>query len=191
MSEAPSDWFYREGGCVTSASLDVTDPTPMHRQNAYRKIWRGEDLTAEERAALPDAAEPARRYSAGGHDELLGLIAHHKPEILHAIDKAAEDLAALLGLPPVIAWNLLADYTERARQVVAAEFSASLPPADPDELERWRAEADAWAASEEGRRAQAALEPDGGPEGWSQVPPANPDHGCHPSKRPAAGEGSQ
>lgn len=188
MSETTgAHWYFREGGAVTSAAWDVTDPAPLLRHNAYAKSWRGEALSEAEREAMASAPGGWVGAVSGNMagDVLLGMIAHHKPEALVALDRLADDLAEGLGLPAFMVWQTLADYAERATSVVLAETFASVPASDPAEEARQVAAARAWEESEEGRRAAEAAAPDGGPEGWSQIPPANPAHPCHPNNRKA------
>ena len=172
--ETGNHWFFRIGGVVTSAAWDVDDPTPMLRANGYAKLWRGLDLSDYERAAV-DTGTPDRPLSgvAGniGRDVMLGAIARHRPDLLETLDRLALDLAAVLGLPEAFAWGALSDYAAGAQAVTLDEMG--LAGADEPEPEGLEPEADAMA-------------PDGGPEGWSQVPPADPAHGCHPSRRQGA-----
>ncbi len=180
-------WYLREGGAVTSAAWNVADPVPMLRHNAYAKSWRGEPLSEAEQAAL-DSAPPVWLGAVAGNmvgDALLGMIARHKPEALEAIDRIADDLAEGLGLAPHLVWHGLADYAARALAVVQAEAFADPLTLSPEDEARQVAEAGAWEDSEEGRRAIEAAAPDGGPEGWSQVPPLNPAHPLHPDNREA------
>lgn len=199
----PADWFYREGGVVTSTSWDVADPSGLHLHNAYTKLWRGKDFTAEEQAAL-DASNPARPMEGVNAnlmgDVVLGAIMHHRRHLLETFDKMAADLAAVLPGGEMVAWGALANYARSALQVTTGEM---IPGHDQlfghlDGEEREAAEAaysadweaqvaasEAWETSPEGQAVAAAMVPDDGPEGWSQVPPANSDHPNHPNKRPA------
>jgi hypothetical protein len=196
IEPAGNHWFLREGGVVTMASWDVADATPLHLANAYAKSWRGDELTADEAQALGDA--PEQPVASAGNllsgDLLLGMIARHRPEILEAVDALAEQLAGFLpSLPQLLAWSALSDYTDRALGVVAHEVTAGMvPEGSAAVLEDWaqqEASVAAWEASPDGIAAAAALAPDGGPEGWSQVPPTHPNHGCHPARQAAVSSG--
>jgi hypothetical protein len=198
-------WYFREGGIVTTASWDVADPSPMLRANAYQKAARGEALTDDEHAAVEAARGQPLAHTVLGNlagDVGLGFLFTQAPELVQQLDDLVGQWAERLGLADFAAWQLAADYTVRALAAtmdearIGDEESAirhlERDGETPERISDWRgggaavvAVAAAWATSPEGQAAAAAMAPDGGPEGWSQVPPANPDHGCHPSKRKA------
>lgn len=201
----PRNWYLRIDGQVLEARWAERDASPFHLANAYAKTWRAEDLTPDEAAALASAPAPKERPLEGtlSPDLIPGLIAHHRPDILQAIDALAAELAEILpaaeqGRAVVQAWSALQDYTGRALAVTMEETGLGGDLVDyrvkaghltESEGEAMRAQdaasmaaALAWEASPEGRAAYAAATTsDDGPEDWSTVPPANPSHPMHPS----------
>lgn len=168
---------------MTSSAWDVEDATPMLCANGYAKTWRGEDLTPEEREALARQNPDRPLTGVAGNlaaDVMLGAIVVHRPQLFEALDALAEEAGRALGFR-LLGWSVLEQYVSAGVAAVTDETFAGFT-AEGDTGEPV-SDADAWAESEEGKRAVAALAPDGGPEGWSLEPPANPDHGCHPSRR--------
>jgi hypothetical protein len=121
-------------------------------------------------------------------DTALGFAFLQAPDLIRQIDALAAELAERMGHPEFSAWQVLADYSQRALGVTLEESGIGSKAAalahlaangeTPErvaeiaaEWDRQGAEAEAYAASPEGQELAAALQPDNGPEGWSTVPP--------------------
>lgn len=203
----PNDWYFRADGAITTSARDVQDVGPMRLHNAYLKTWRGEELTDDERAAVEAAKALPLSGSVAGNmlgDTALGFLAAQAPMLLHELDALVEKMAERLGGPRFLAWEVASDYAARALMVTQDEYGIgalagdgyeaggdlarfSLPPERVAEIVAERADAEAsnaaWEGSPEQLARLAAMAPDDGPEGWSQVPPMNPEHPCHPAQR--------
>lgn len=198
-----SHWYFREEGAVRDAAQSVVDPAPMHRANAYRKVVNGEDLTDAEREAVAATKGLPMVPTVAGNtlgDVALGFLFSQAPDLVAELDALVARWAERLGHPEVFAWQAAADYTERALAVTMEEAGfgvedAAAHPAFRNETPERIAEVQAaWDADrkafdnlmaspeEQARQAAVAeaMAPDGGPEGWSQIPPTNPDHPSHP-----------
>lgn len=198
-SPTPSTWYFREGGVVTQTAHDVADPARFHCENAYRKAWRQEALTADERAAAEAAKGSPLWGGVAGDvmgDTALGFLALQAPELLQQFDVLVEKMGERLGGFPFMAWAVAVDYAQRGLAVTRDEcglfdlggaedfdkaFDAgsdlarfNLSPERVAEIVAERAEAkaelEAWEGSPEQLANAADMTPDDGPEGWSQVP---------------------
>jgi hypothetical protein len=185
------DWFLRRGGVVLGASFDVQpeDEVRFTRANAYLKRAYGQRLTHEESAAIKAAERMTFLDATGGgaigEEVAFGFVLSHAPALISQLDKLALKIGERFGqLGELRAWQMIRDYADRALAVTMDE--AGMLDFEPTpEQESQAAEADAWAASPEGQAAAAAMAPDGGPDGWSTVPPMNTANPHHPSKRGA------
>lgn len=197
-------WFYREDGHVVQATLDVVDPTPLLRANAYVKAARGEELTDGERAIVEAVAGQPLAGTTPGNlvgEMALGFMFLQHPELVREVDELATKWAAKLGpfIGEYLGWTTLQTYVERAAQNVLAEAGIGvteeeqakrLAPDDPERQAELRAgweaqrlESDAWSETPEGKAAAALTStPDDGPEGWSTVPPSDPNNSNHPDR---------
>lgn len=206
---APQVWYLREGGVIRSVAWDVVDVTPMFRANAYAKTVRGEPLSDDERAAVEAVrGQPLMATTAGNMvgDVGLGFLFTQAPELVQQLDDLIGEWAKRLGYPDFMAWQLAADYAQRALAVTLDEAgmgdeesaarhlkrSGETPERIAEVQAAWakdQVDSDAWTASPEGQAAAAAAEitmvADDGPEGWSTVPPANPDHPHSPANHRA------
>lgn len=199
-------WYLRVGGVITSTASDVADLAPMLRANAYAKAVRGESLTDDEQAAVETGKDLPLIGSISGNllgDVGLGFMFLQHPELVRELDDLiGKWSAAMSGHEPnpqdFMAWQLATDYAERALAVTMDEAgmggdeesaarhlerSGETPERIAEIQAAWakdKADFDAREASPEGQAAAAAAEiamaPDDGPEGWSTVPPSNPDH---------------
>lgn len=195
----PKNWYLRDGGVVTQAAWDVTDPSHMLRANAYRKAVSGEELTDAEREAVAATKGLPLMGTVAGNtlgDTGLGFMFSQAPELVAALDDLVGRWASRLGYPDYMAWQLAADYTGRAlavtleeagigsEEVAVARLAKTETPERVAEIKAaWEADRKAFdelmASPEEQARQAAvaeAMAPDGGPEGWSQEPPHNPAH---------------
>jgi len=178
----PTTWYFREGGLVTSTASDVADPALMLRANAYAKAVRGEALTDDERAAVAAGKGQPLIGNVSGKltdDVALGYMFMEAPGLVQQLDDLIRGWADRLGFSDWLAWQIAADYTQRALAVTMDEAGLNADAethltrlasagVTPDRLAEIRAELEEPEAmdTEEG-----ALTPDGGPEGWSTVPP--------------------
>jgi hypothetical protein len=187
MADNIQNWFLRRDGMVIISALGVEDAAPHLRANAYLNRAYGRRLSTEEVAAVR-AAEGMTFSEAvpGGpldDEQVLGYLLSHAPALVRQLDKLALKIGGRIGaLGEVMAWQMIRDYADRALAVTMDE--AGMLDFEPTpEQEAQRAEAEARSASPEGQATAAAMAPDGGPDGWSTVPPMNTANPHHPSKR--------
>lgn len=184
--DAPSWWYHRKRGLIDQAVFTggAANERAMRRAALLGRFWRGDPIGADQRADLSamraqfaagdDRADP--RNLLGGVDEQLGLLAFVRPDLLRRLDALALEIASAIAPRGLVqteqGWRAVEAYAKGARDAVLEERFAIHEPAMAQAA---RADAEA-IDSDAGRRAVAAvLTPDGGPEGWSQVPPRNPD----------------
>lgn len=163
--------YYRQWGVVTHSVQPPTlaDFLALLRSSAFAKLWRGEAPTEEEAAALSEGSypDPGRRLSYIAPEQLPSLVnglAHVAPDLLARVDALANEVAQALGAAELVGWQVLASYTRSAVSVALAragfDHEATDPASDYAEPVAGQSDGpDVWANS------------DGGPEGWSTVPP--------------------
>jgi hypothetical protein len=202
--EAPQTWYLRRDGVVVEVNSDVVDPSRHIRANAFYKRARGERLTRAEAAAVRAGKGMSFAEAAGPHvgdeDLVLGFLLSYASGLIRQLDKLAAKMGQSLdggpdrgGMPGTgewVAWQMLAAYSEQAGYVVGNRLFPRLGD-DADAFYAQKdAENEAWEASPEGQASEANrlayiaaveahAEPDGGPEGWSTVPPADPGNPHH------------
>lgn len=152
-----------------------------------------------------------------GADTTMGFVFHEAGDLVRQLDAVATLLTARFGAGPqgeAAAWAAIRAYADRAEKAALSEaefYEVQLNAGDqdrpvtlPDGTEiKVTANAPAWGDAMGARlpeadaavagdleavaRLEAERTPDDGPDGWSQIPPANRAHPLNPDNLPREG----